>query len=109
MSFLSGFFKKFLKSKNREPVALEQEAEDGKTDTDVIVPNTARSIKTLVEGNENTASAASSGTKPEGTKSQHKKTLKVNILDAGRTLVFSTEGTQNNGELPGKVVRSCRQ
>lgn len=105
MSFLSGFFKKFLKSKNREPVALEQEAEDGKTDTDVIVPNTARSIKTLVEGNENTASAASSGTKPEGTKSQHKKTLKVNILDAGRTLVFSTEGTQNNGELPGKVVK----
>lgn len=105
MLFLNGFFKKFLQLKNRESVVPKQNAENGTTDTDVIVPNTARSIITLVAGNENTASAVLSGSKPEVIKSPHKNPLKVNILDAGRTLVFSTEKTQNNnGKLPKEVV-----
>lgn len=104
MSFVSGFFKKIFQPKNKVSVAPEQQVENGKPDTDVIEPNTAQAIITSVAENKNTASAVLSDTAPEAIKAQPEKPLKVNILDEGRTLVFSSEKTPRNIEQPSEVV-----
>lgn len=104
MSFLSGFFKKIFQPKNKVSATPEQQVENGKPDAAGIEPNTAQTIITLVAENKNTASVVLSDIKPEATKAQPENPLKVNILDAGRTLVFSSEKTPRNIEQPSEVV-----